>query len=109
MRDEAFGSGMVDLLVLGVLGRGESYGYAIARELDAGELRGPGEAAVYACLQRLHDRALLTSRHVLADNGKARRYYALSDAGRSQLAEERAAWAARRDAIDAIFDQGRTT
>ena len=75
MREDPFGGGLVDLLVLSAIGRGESYGYAIAQRLAVHGVTGLSEASVYASLRRLEDRDLLDSRQVLADNGKARRYY----------------------------------
>lgn len=107
MREDAFGGGLVDLLVLAAVeGRGESYGYAIAQDLAEAGVTGLGEAAVYACLRRLHKRELLTSRQVVADNGKARRYYALTPAGRAHRDREQATWEATRDAVMKVLATG---
>lgn len=107
MREEPFGGGLVDLLVLAaVQGRGESYGYAIAQDLAAAGVTGLGEAAVYACLRRLHQREFLTSRRVVADNGKARRYYTLTPAGRKHRRSEQASWESTRDAVMRVLETG---
>lgn len=107
MREDAFGGGVVDLVVLSVVHRQrETYGYAIGQALVAAGITGLGEAAIYACLRRLHDRKLLTSRHVVADNGKARRYYALTAAGQAHRRREQAAWESRRDAVMTILETG---
>ena len=101
---------MVDLVVLCVVqGQGETYGYAIGRELAHAGITGLGEAAIYACLRRLHDKGMLSSRQMVADNGKARRYYALTESGDEHLEAELLVWEARRNAVDKITEAGRTS
>lgn len=108
MREEAFGGGTVDLVVLSAVRMaGESYGYAVGRDLAEVGISGLGEAAIYACLRRLHGRGLLSTRQVVADNGKARRYYALTAAGEEHLEAEVLQWQARRTAIDKVIEAGR--
>ncbi len=108
MREDAFGGGTVDLVVLSAVRlQGESYGYAIAQDLGEAGIDGLGEAAIYACLRRLHQRGLLTSRQVVADNGKARRYYALTAEGEEHLDGEVLAWKTRRNAVDKIIEAAR--
>jgi DNA-binding PadR family transcriptional regulator len=108
MREDAFGGGTVDLVVLSAVRmQGESYGYAIGRDLTQAGVTGLGEAAIYACLRRLHERGLLASRQVVADNGKARRYYALTPSGQEHLEGEVLAWKSRRNSVDKIIEAGR--
>jgi len=98
------------LVVLGAVRmQDENYGYAIGQDLADAGITGLGEAAVYACLRRLHDRGLLSSRQTVADNGKARRYYALTDRGAEHLESEVLMWQARRDAVDKVIEAGRRT
>jgi len=109
MRDDPFGGGLVDLLVLSAIGRGESYGYAIAQHLADHGVTGLSEASVYASLRRLEGRALLESRQVLADNGKARRYYACTPAGDAHRARGQETWEATSAAVErvlAVADEG---
>ena len=99
MRDDPFGGGLVDLLVLSSVGRAESYGYAIAQHLAEHGVTGLSEASVYASLRRLEDKGLLASRQALADNGKARRYYSLTRAGETHRARGKASWEATNAAV----------
>ena len=106
MREDAFGSGLVDLLVLGVVASGPTYGYAIRQHIAAAGIDSVREATVYASLKRLDERRLLRSRSVVADNGKARRYYELTDDGRDAYARELAAWEKLRSSVDAVLGNG---
>lgn len=99
---------MVDLVVLSAVRmQGESYGYAIGQDLAEAGVTGLGEAAVYACLRRLHDRGLLSSRQIVAENGKARRYYALTRDGEDHLEIEVINWQLRRNAVDKVIEAGK--
>jgi PadR family transcriptional regulator PadR len=78
-------------LVLAILAERESYGYAIigrVRELSAGEIEWT-DGLLYPLLHRLEGAELIASRWGQADNGRRRRYYAITDAGRAELAEHR--------------------
>lgn len=81
-------------LLLAILTDGESYGYAIiarVRELSGGEIEWT-DGLLYPLLHRLEGAGLVESRWGLADNGRKRRYYAITDAGRAELAEHRRQW-----------------
>lgn len=106
MREDAFGSGLVDLLVLGVIAAGPTYGYAIRQAIAAAGIDGVREATVYASLKRLDDRRLLRSWSVVADNGKARKYYELTDDGTEALRREQANWKRLRDTVDEVLGNG---
>lgn len=81
-------------LVLAILSHGPSYGYAIiqqVRELSGGELAW-SEGMLYPVLHRLEDQALIASYEERGDNGRKRKYYKLSAAGRRMLETERKSW-----------------
>lgn len=82
-------------LVLAILRKGPSYGYAIiqeVRELSGGELEW-SEGMLYPVLHRMEDQALITSYEERGDNGRKRKYYELATAGRRALTAERKQWA----------------
>lgn len=86
---------MATPLVLGILADGESYGYAIARrvhELSDGKLEW-ADGMLYPLLHRLERQGFVTATWRTSDEGRRRKYYALSDAGRRALAEHRSQWA----------------
>jgi DNA-binding PadR family transcriptional regulator len=81
-------------LVLAILAEGESYGYAIVaqvRKLSGGEIEWT-DGLLYPLLHRLENAGLITSHWGEADTGRRRRYYAITDAGRAELAEHRRQW-----------------
>lgn len=81
-------------LVLSILQRGESYGYAIlqdVRELSGGELAW-ADGMLYPVLHRLEERGLIVARWGKSDSGRRRKYYHLSIEGGRALEAERQAW-----------------
>ena len=81
-------------LLLAILQRGPSYGYAIIQEvrtLSGGELEW-SEGMLYPVLHRLEDQGLIESYEERGDTGRKRRYYRLRPDGRRALAEERRQW-----------------
>jgi PadR family transcriptional regulator len=81
-------------LVLAILHKGPSYGYAIiqqVRELSGGELEW-SEGMLYPVLHRMEDEELIASYEERGDNGRKRKYYKLAPAGRRALQDERQKW-----------------
>jgi len=81
-------------LVLSILNKGESYGYAIiqeVRDLSGGQLEW-SEGMLYPVLHRMEDQGLIESFEERGDNGRKRKYYRLRPDGRRALAEERRQW-----------------
>ena len=76
--------GLLDACVLSALKGGESYGYKII-----GDLKGIidiSESTLYPILKRLEAGGALTTRSAQF-NGRLRRYYSLTEAGRRKLEE----------------------
>lgn len=69
--------------------RGEAYGMHVRREIERVTGRELAIGAVYATLDRLEAKGLLTSRRVVAE-GPSRRRFEVSPAGARALAETRA-------------------
>jgi len=81
-------------LVLALLAKEESYGYAIlrrVRELSDGELDW-ADGMLYPLLQRLHRLGYVTTDWRMSPEGRRRRYYAITAAGRAALAEHKRQW-----------------
>lgn len=88
-------------LVLAILAKGDSYGYAIiqdVRELSGGVLEW-SEGMLYPVLHRMEDQGLIESFEDRGDNNRKRKYYRLRPDGRRALAEERRQW----DAVHATL------
>jgi DNA-binding PadR family transcriptional regulator len=81
-------------LLLAILQKGPSYGYAIiqeVRELSGGELEW-SEGMLYPVLHRLEEQGLIEAYEERGDTGRKRRYYRLRPDGRRALTEERRQW-----------------
>jgi DNA-binding PadR family transcriptional regulator len=81
-------------LVLAILQRGPSYGYAIiqdVRVLSGGDLEW-SEGMLYPVLHRMEDQGLIESYEERGETGRKRRYYRLLADGRRALTEERRQW-----------------
>jgi PadR family transcriptional regulator PadR len=85
----------------------DRYGYEISKEI-AGRTNNEfeiKEATLYAVFQRLEKKNLIESYLGSVSYGGRRRYYAITDTGRSYLNEEIRDWHHARDIID-IFMEG---
>lgn len=92
-------------LVLAILAKGDSYGYAIlqrVRELSGGELEWT-DGMLYPVLHRLERSGLIKSRWEKAETGRKRKYYRVTEAGREQLAEERRQWRTVDEALRKVW------
>lgn len=87
--------GTLDLMVLKTLGAmGPLHGYGIARRIeqlseDALQLN---QGTIYASLLRLQQRRWISASWGVSDNNRKAKYYALTRAGRKQLAAEADKW-----------------
>lgn len=90
-------------ILLSVLARGESYGYAIMQnmhDLSNGEIAWK-DGTLYPVLHRLEDAGLVSSRWSASESGRRRKYYAITAKGRAALEEEKQQWLR----VDAILAQ----
>ncbi len=97
--------GILELCVLAVVTRDETYGYAIVETL--GKIPGMEvtESTVYPLLARLSSEGLLKHRMAKSPNGPSRRYYSLSAAGNKRLNELSSAWGTIVDSVSSLLSQ----
>ena len=95
-------AGLLDAIVLAVVGREETdtYGYKITQEVRT--VLDLSESTLYPVLRRLQKDGCLTV-HDEAFNGRNRRYYQITSAGRAQLATYAQEWSRYRSSIDTFF------
>jgi len=86
--------GTLDLLILKALSTGELHGLGVSRRIEqitAGTfVVQPG--SLFPALHRLEEAGWLESSWDASDNNRRAKYYALTKAGRKQLAEETVNW-----------------
>jgi PadR family transcriptional regulator, regulatory protein PadR len=97
--------GVVEPLLLFIIGELPIHGYEIARQL---ERRSEGyfnltASTLYSALRRLESRGLVSSSWQLVAKQR-RRYYELTEKGRQILAEELAQWQKFLGATERIID-----
>lgn len=99
--------GVLDMLVLKLLEQAPKYGYQLISELKekSGELFVLKEGTLYPILYRLEDDGLVESTWS-SPQGKqvARKYYQITDKGRTALVEITELWAAMSRGIGQIMD-----
>jgi PadR family transcriptional regulator, regulatory protein PadR len=87
--------GTLDLMVLHTVATlGPLHGYAIAARLEqvsAGALQ-LNMGTLYPGLMRLEQRGLVRAKWGVTDNNRRARFYAITAAGRRQLAAEKSEW-----------------
>ncbi len=92
-------------LILSILKHGESYGYEIIKqveELSGGELEWT-DAMLYPVLHRMEGDGFIQSKWVKADNGRRRKYYELTSAGREELEAEKSQWLNVHEALKQLW------
>ncbi len=100
-------AGIVSLVLLATLaGAGEPlYGYQIAKLLepdsdDAGPVK---QGTLYPVLRALSGAELLASHVEPSVSGPPRRYYRITDEGRTVLEQWKRAWARTRNFVDSVL------
>lgn len=101
-------AGTVSLVLLAVLGRSGQplYGYQIAKQLEQTQdaLLASKQSALYPVLRNMNASGLLDSHIEPSIDGPPRRYYTITELGRSVLSEWSDTWSTTRDAVDAILE-----
>jgi PadR family transcriptional regulator len=93
--------GALELCVLALLARGESYAYEIASTLAAGVEM--GEGTIYPLMRRMQNDDLVTTYLQESASGPPRKYYKLTKAGAAALKAQRAEWDAFEIAVAKIL------
>jgi PadR family transcriptional regulator PadR len=99
--------GTLDLMVLQVLeSMGPRHGYAIAERLDqvSGGALQLNMGTLYPALMRLEQRGLLKGTWGTTENNRRARFYAITPAGRRELAAERTSWERMVGIMQALLD-----
>ncbi|WP_054815176.1 PadR family transcriptional regulator [Nocardia arizonensis] len=84
--------GTLEGCVLEIIGTEETYGYAITRRLNELGFSDVVEGTVYAILVRLEKNRLVDVSRRPSEVGPPRKFFALNDAGREELATFWSKW-----------------
>jgi len=105
--DKDLVAAMATPLVLAILVEGTSYGYAIlkrVRELSGGDVEWT-DGMLYPLLHRLERLGYIGAEWGASPEGRRRRYYEITEAGRAQLVEQRTQWATANRTLGALWGQ----
>ena len=91
--------GMLDICVLAILQRADSYGYKIIK--DASAVLEITESTLYPILKRLEQAKCLTV-YSVEHNGRLRKYYSITEQGRGFLKELENSWDELTSAVNSI-------
>jgi PadR family transcriptional regulator PadR len=97
--------GTLDLLILRTLLFGVQHGQGIARAIQAqsGDELLVDHGSLYPALQRLETQGWLSAEWGMSENNRKARFYALTKAGRKQLAHETSQWKRLSAAIGRVL------
>ncbi len=95
--------GVLELCVLALLMRHDSYAYEIASRLAEGI--DMGEGTIYPLMRRMQSDGLVDTYLVESAQGPPRKYYRLTQAGRSSFAAQKSEWRTFVNAVDAILEE----
>src|SRR5215468_5823781 len=90
-------------LILSLLAKGESYGYALIQEVKrlTGDKIEWTDGMLYPVLHRMEREGWIESRWGESESGRKRKYYSLKSDGRRALKEQRDQWVA----VSKLFKQ----
>ena len=98
--------GTLDLMVLKTLdAMGPMHGYGIARRIEqlSEEALQINQGTIYLCLIRLVQKGWIDASWGTSDNNRKAKFYAISKAGKKQLAEEAKNWQRISGVIDRLL------
>lgn len=86
--------GTVDLLILKTLANGPMHGWGIAQRIQqvSNGVLSINQGSLYPALYRLEGKGWVETEWGNSENNRQAKYYALTRAGRKQLAHETATW-----------------
>jgi transcriptional regulator len=99
--------GTLDLMVLTTLaGMGPLHGYGIARRIEqvAAGTVALNQGTIYPALLRLEQKGWIRGEWGTSDNNRRARFYAITRAGRKQLAAATDRWVRTVDVVNRLLD-----
>ena len=98
--------GFLDLCLLAMLRERPDYGYGLAQRLAAAGVADVPGGTLYPALLRLEQQGLAEPSWQPSEAGPRRKYYAVTNAGRTVLDAQVSEWQRFRDGIDLLVAAG---
>jgi transcriptional regulator len=98
--------GTLELMVLKTLSLEPMHGWGIAQRIQqfSRDVFQVNQGSLYPAMQRMLRKGWIRSEWRLTENNRQARYYALTAAGRRQIATERANWERASMAVNWVLD-----
>ncbi len=96
--------GTLDLLILKILALEPLHGWAIGQRLKqvSGEILQVSDGSLYPALHKLEQQGWIEAEWKPTENNRRAKFYALTRAGKKQLARESESWARLAGAISSV-------
>lgn len=89
--------GMIEVCILSILTRGDSYGYQLIKDIEP--IMSLSESTLYPVLRRL-EAANCLSVYSVEHNSRLRKYYAITDTGRQRITDFLTEW----EQVNRVYD-----
>ncbi|MER2006569.1 MAG: PadR family transcriptional regulator [Psychrobacillus sp.] len=99
-----FKKGVLNLCVLVLLDKQDRYGYELVQKIS--DQISISEGSVYPLLRRLTKEGYFTTYLQESTEGPPRKYYKLTDLGRTYLQEQLKEWKSFTDGVDNLIEEG---
>jgi transcriptional regulator len=105
-KDSDLIQGTLDMLVLKALQLEPMHGWGITERIQqwSQNVLAINQGSLYPSLYRLQRQGWITSEWQVTENNRRARFYALTKAGRKQLAEERRNWERLSQAVNLVLE-----
>ena len=105
-KDSDLIQGTLDMLVLKALQLEPMHGWGITERIQqwSKNVLAINQGSLYPSLYRLQRQGWITSEWRVTENNRRARFYALTKAGRKQLAEERKNWERLSQAVNLVLE-----
>lgn len=97
--------GIAEPVILNLLSNNKMYGYEIIKFVNekSNNAFQWKEGTLYPCLHRLESAGLIESEWQIAENGKPRKYYALTRKGAAALAQKKEEWSVFAKSVNILL------
>ena len=92
---------VIEFLILAIVDKDDSYGYAISQTIK--QIANIKESTLYPILKKLEKAGYLTT-YQQAYQGRTRKYYAITAAGKEQLTCLKKEWQRYKEKVDEIIE-----
>lgn len=105
MVSKELSKGNTGLLILSILEKEDMYGYQMVKELEtrSNNVFSMKEGTLYPLLHLLEKQGFLRGYWKTPDNGRKRKYYALTDDGRAELKRQTNEWKMYSEAVNHVI------